>query len=193
MASHVRQSRAGYLKGDRVRLEVSCGCGTLNCQCQKLFWMRVVDFKRGQIGVMPEIHPDSLFRNWSGSPGKKSFKLYVKPDQLMRHPPCRPKNALVPGAVFCVYAARSVRRAAQAAGLESQPEQEPETPESLLGRSPAAAAGEAPARISRADPITEGFSADCKCWKCSFCDPAQHCCCGRLARCQAITCRARLR
>ena len=196
MAGHVRQSRAGYLKGDRVRVGVSCGCETLNCQSQKLFcgvraW-RVVDFKGDRIGVMPEIHHNSQFKNRSGLPSKMSFKFYVTPDQLMRHPPCRPKNAPLPGAVFGVYAARSARRGAQAARIESQPEQEPETPGSLLRRSPAAAACKAPARISRTDPILQGFPADCICWKCSCCRPAQHCRCGRLARCQAITCLARL-
>jgi hypothetical protein len=190
MAGHVRKIGAGgYLKGDRVRLRD-------NCQSQKLYcgvraW-RVVDFKGARIGVLPEIRHDPQFRNRSGLPAKKSFKFYVTPDQLIDFPPCRPKNTPRLGAVFGVYAARSASRGAQAAGIISQPEQEPdETPGSLLRRSPAAAACEPPARISRDGPILQGFPADCICWKCSCCRPAQHCRCGRLGRCQAITCLAR--
>lgn len=181
MADHVRQSRAGYLKGDRVRLSFIAGVRA---------W-RVVGFKGARIGVLPEIHHDPQFRNRPGLPAKKSFKLYVTPDQLIDVPPCRPKNPAPLGAVFGVYAARSASRGAQAAGIISQPEQEPETPGSSLRRSPAAAACKAPARMSRTDPLFQGFPANCTCWKCSCCRPAQHCRCGRLARCQAITCLAR--
>ena len=164
--------------------------------CQKLYcgvraW-RVVGFEGERICVVPEIHHNSQFSTWSPLPSKVSFKFYVTPDQLMRHPPCKPKNKPLLGRVFGVYAARSARRGAQAAMSDSQPEQEPENPGSLRRLSPAAAASEAPARMSRADPISQGFPADCNCWKCSFCDPAQHCRCGRVARCQAITCLARL-
>ena len=174
--------RAGYLKGDRVR--VWCASRD-NDELPEVFspqaW-RVVDFMGDKIGVVPEIHVWK--RSFVGE--KMRAKFYVPPDQLTFITPPHSAKHLCYGHLG-VFAERSVRRAKQAAGGHSR------MPGGPLRRSPVTAACKAPARISRADPISYGFPADCKCWKCNyrFCKSSQHCRCGRVARCQAITCRAR--
>jgi hypothetical protein len=130
--------RAGYLKGDRVRV----WCARRDNELPQVFspqaW-RVDDFMGDNIGVVPEIHRPSQFRTKGGLTEKMCIKFYVPPDQLtFITPPRSAKQAPRPGALrLGVYAERSVRRAKQAAGIEeSQPEQqEPEIPGSSLRHS----------------------------------------------------------
>jgi hypothetical protein len=74
--------RAGYLKGDRVR--VWCARRD-NDELPEVFspqaW-RVDDFMGDKIGVVPEIHRPSEFRTKGGGTDKMRIKFYVPPDQL---------------------------------------------------------------------------------------------------------------
>ena len=186
MAGLVQQTRAGYRKGDRVAMKHDVGL--------KPWGWRVVDFKGAYIVVVAETKQNSQFRNAPGPTAKERFKFYMEPQEVTLFPPPNTaKQVKRPGQYCGTFAARTIRRAKQAAEVASQAEQVPRSEDDLdmegsePPRTPAAAVS---ARTRRADDIY-CWPSDCKCWSCSRCDPAQHCRCARIARCQATKCRAR--